>query len=428
MRSRSIFALCILLASSVLVAGPDTHGDRGEEQSPKISEVVPPEYPNLDSQLREQAEAFEAGLHSDEDTGRAPEDTLPIEAQKDPGSGLPPVDVTIYVTGDVDALATFLTGNGALVRNIGNTYLEASVPVALLGEVSQRPGVIRVESIAGPHLDTWGFGGGKGIGGADGLGGSSGGPWDDAQRVPNEVPSSAVEDAPPIPGKDPQQYANLTSQLDGIAKEVDDGLFSVDSLTDSALLYELQSGDDGQAAVTGNVGDGDALVGVTIYALEDIGGAAAFLKANGVAIRHMGKTYLEAYVPVGLLGRASLQPDVIRIEPIVGPWVNQTADPCIVDLGTLGAARVSRSGSWTSECTSENRSGRYARYYSFTLAERRVVTINLTSSDADPYLYLLSGVGRDGDIVRSDDDRGAGHNALIAIVLRSGTVALVCMV
>ena len=437
MRSRSIFALCILLASAVLVVGSDTYGDGGEERSPKISEVVPPKYPNLDSQLREQVEAFEAGAHSDVDTGRAPEDPLPPDGQKDPGSGLSPVDVTIYVTGDVHAVAKFLTGNGALVRNIGNTYLEASVPVALLGEVSRRPGVIRVEPIAGPHLaadpGAWGFGDSKGIGVDDGLGGSSGGPWDDPQRVPNEVPGRAVEAAPPIPGKSPQQYANLTSQLDGIAKQVDDGLFSADSLTDSALLYELPSGDDRQSAVDGTAavggesggdgtsGDGDALVGVTIYALEDIGGAAAFLKANGVAIRYRGKTYLEAYVPVGLLGPASMQPDVIRIEPIVGPWVDQTAaDPCIVDIGTLGSDQVSRSGSWTSECTSENRSGSYARYYGFTLTESKVVTIDLTSSDADAYLYLMRGVGRDGDIVTFDDDGGAGYNSQIARVLQSG--------
>ena len=423
-RSWSIFALCILLASAVLVVGSDTHGDGGEERSPKISEVVPPKYPNLDSQLREQAEAFEAGLHSDEDTGRAPEDTLPIEAQKDPGIGLPPVDVTIYVTGDVNAVAKFLTSSGASVRNIGNTYLEASVPVALLGEVSRRPGVIRVESIAGPHLaadpGAWGFGDSKGIGVDDGLGGSSGGPWDAAQRVPNEVPSRAVEDAPPIPGKSPQQYANLTSQLDGIAKEVDDGLFSADSLTNSALLYELQSGDDGQAAVTGESG-GDALVGVTIYALEDIGGAAAFLKANGVAIRHRGKTYLEAYVPVTLLGRASMQPDVIRIEPIVGPWVHQTpSDPCIVGLGTLGLTQESRSGSWTSECPSESRSGSYARYYSFTLTESKVVTIALTSDDVDTYMYLKNGVGRDGNVVTEDDDGGYGVNSQIVSILQPG--------
>ena len=409
-RSRSIFTLCILLGSAVLVAGSDTHGDGGKEHPPKIYEVVPPKYPNLDSQPRK-------------------EDTLPAEGQTDPGSGPSPVDVTIYVTGDVNAVATFLTSNGALVRNIGNTYLEASVPVALLGEVSQRPGVIRVEPIAGPHLDAdpdaWGLGGGKGIGGDDGLGGSSGGPWDDAQRVPNEVPRRAVEDAPPIPGKAPQQYANLTSQLDGIAKQVDDGLFSADSLTNSALLYELPSGDDGQSAVDGQAAvdgesGGDALVGVTIYALEDIGGAAAFLKANGVAIRHKGKTYLEAYVPVGLLGLASMQPDVIRIEPIVGPWVNQTADPCIVDLGTLGLTQDSRAGSWTSACTSENRSGSYARYYSFTLAESRVVTIDLASSDEDTYMYLLNGVGRDGSVVTDDDDGGYSTNSQIVRILQSG--------
>ena len=225
----------------------------------------------------------------------------------------------------------------------------------------------------------------------------------------------AEEDAPQIPEKAPQRFANLTSELDGIAKDVDDGVFSADSLPNSALLYErpavadVQSGDEAES-----VDDEAASVGVTIYALEDIGAAADFLKRNGVAIRNQGETYLEAYVPVSLLGQASMQPDVIRIEPIVGPWVDQSTDPCIVDLGTL-TLPISRSerGSWTGECTSENRAGRYARYYSFELAQNAVLTIDLTSPDTDTYLYLMRGVGKSGSIVALNDDGGVGLNSRI---------------
>ena len=441
-----IFVLCVL-GAMILVAGSDTYGDDGGEQAPPIDEKGTPEYPNLDSQLRALLEASESGASSGDDTVGAPGDGLhppqpdlpegrtqagPIDSVSglspfqqgpssplppvgpmDPRDGLPPVDVTIYVTRDIDAVARFLTSNGVLVRNMGASYLEASVPVALLGEASQLPGVIRVEPIIGPHLeDDPGSSlptGDKGIGG---------GMWGDAPRIPDEglsVAAGGADAAPQIPEKPPQRFANLTSDLDGIAKDVDDGVFSVDSLAERALLYERAAGDDGQS------GDDKTSVGVTIYALENIGAAADFLKRNGVAIRNQGETYLEAYVPVGLLGQASLQPDVIRVEPIVGPWADQMMDPCIVDLGTL-TPPVSRSesGIWTGECASDNRAGRFARYYSFTLAQDSVVTIDLTSSYTDTYLYLMRGVGKSGDIVASDNDGGDGRNSRIAHALQPG--------
>ena len=441
-----IFVLCVL-GAVILVAGSDTYGDDGGEQAPPIDENGTPEYPNLDSQLRALLEASESGASSGDDTVGAPGDGLhppqpdlpdgrtqagPIDSVSglspfqqgpssplppvgpmDPRDGLPPVDVTIYVTRDIDAVARFLTSNGVLVRNMGASYLEASVPVALLGEASQLPGVIRVEPIIGPHLED---DPGSSLPTRDkGVGG---GMWGDAPRIPDEglsVAAGGSGDAPQIPEKPPQRFANLTSDLDGIAKDVDDGVFSVDSLAESALLYERAAGDDGQS------GADKTSVGVTIYALEDIGAASDFLKRNGVAVRRQGETYLEAYVPVGLLGQASLQPDVIRVEPIVGPWVDQVMDPCIVDLGTL-TPPVSRSenGSWTGECASENRAGRYARYYSFTLAQDSVVTIDLTSSDADTYLYLMRGVGKSGDIVALNDDGGDGRNSRIARALQPG--------
>ena len=364
----------------------------------RLRRSLPPKYPNLDSQLSDLVEAFEARAYSDGGIVGAARNGLST-AQKDPSGRLTPsgpldprdgssaVDVTIYVTRDIDAVATFLTSNGASVRNMGNSYLEASVPIALLGEASERPGVIRVEPIIGPHLDV----------------------------IPYPNPPSMMEDAPWIPEKYPQRFANLTSDLDGIAKDVDDGVFSASSLAESALLYELAAGDDGQPA-----DDAAALVGVTIYALEDIGAAVDFLKRNGVTIRHSGQTYLEAYVPVGLLGQASTQPDVIRVEPMIEPWLDQTMmDPCIEDLGTLSAS-ASSSGSWTNECASENRTGRYARYYSFTLAADSVVTIDLTSSDANAYLYLMRGVDKSGAIVASDDDGGNGRNSRIARALQPG--------
>ena len=64
-------------------------------------------------------------------------------------------------------------------------------------------------------------------------------------------------------------------------------------------------------------------------------------------------------------------------------------DSCFQSLGALTAA-LTRDASWTGDCASTHRSGRYARFYSFTLNQQTEVQISLTSSQ-DTYLYLLRG-------------------------------------
>jgi len=58
------------------------------------------------------------------------------------------VAVTIYITeGYADAIAAYLTDNGASPRNIGIDYIEAYAPVSLLPSASEREGVISVRKI-----------------------------------------------------------------------------------------------------------------------------------------------------------------------------------------------------------------------------------------------------------------------------------------
>ena len=57
------------------------------------------------------------------------------------------VAVTIYLSGNVDDVVKFLEDNGGSPRNVGEDYIEAYVPVSLLGQVSERTGVIRVREI-----------------------------------------------------------------------------------------------------------------------------------------------------------------------------------------------------------------------------------------------------------------------------------------
>lgn len=78
------------------------------------------------------------------------------------------------------------------------------------------------------------------------------------------------------------------------------------------------------------------------------------------------------------------------------------------------------SGSWESSCTSTHRSGRYAKYYTFSLSSSQEVTIDLQSS-IDTYLYLLNGSGQNGSIITYNDDSNGTLNSQIIRTLPVGT-------
>ena len=48
-------------------------------------------------------------------------------------------------------MVDFLVDNGGDPRNVGENYIEAYVPVTLLGQLSEQPGVIRVREIIPPE-------------------------------------------------------------------------------------------------------------------------------------------------------------------------------------------------------------------------------------------------------------------------------------
>ena len=85
--------------------------------------------------------------------------------------------------------------------------------------------------------------------------------------------------------------------------------------------------------------------------------------------------------------------------PTPTPTPEPPADSCVSVVSGNGAI----SGSWHSDCASEGRSGSYASYYTFTLAESTDVTFTAESS-VDTYLFLREGSGRDGTEVASNDD------------------------
>ena len=94
---------------------------------------------------------------------------------------------------------------------------------------------------------------------------------------------------------------------------------------------------------------------------------------------------------------------------------------CTVSLGRgwVSSGTLVGSGSWEGGCVlPEGRMGRggvfYAKHFMFSLLFDAVVTIDLTSSDENSYLFLLGGFGAHGDEVDRDNDSGTGRNSKLA--------------
>ena len=85
-----------------------------------------------------------AGVEDVESTAREAAQEAPVSQEES-------VAVTIYLSGNVDDVVTFLEDNGGSPRNVGEDYIEAYVPVTLLGPVSEQPGVLRVREIIPPQ-------------------------------------------------------------------------------------------------------------------------------------------------------------------------------------------------------------------------------------------------------------------------------------
>ena len=129
----------ITLTTASAVDTPTAHGNGGNNEL-FIPEKTEPKYPNLGSTLDQMAATVEEGELSAK------------EAAKDaPVSKEESVAVTIYLSGNVDEVVSFLEDNGGDPRNVGEDYIEAYVPVPLLGPVSEQPGVIRVREIIPPQ-------------------------------------------------------------------------------------------------------------------------------------------------------------------------------------------------------------------------------------------------------------------------------------
>ena len=105
------------------------------------------------------------------------------------------------------------------------------------------------------------------------------------------------------------------------------------------------------------------------------------------------------------------------------PAADAPYDPCLEELGSFDdSGEFEIEGTWVSSCSSDRAAEqgtgeRYARFYTFEITEDSDISISLTSSEQDTYLYLIEGVGRDGDLVDENDDvdPGSDTNSLIEV-------------
>ena len=129
---------------------------------------------------------------------------------------------------------------------------------------------------------------------------------------------------------------------------------------------------------------------------------ANYIRANTVDLGEEGPDYAWGY------GFAVL------------PASDAPYDPCLEDLGEIDdSGEIEVEGTWVISCVSDRAAEqgtgeRYARFYTFEITEDSNVSISLTSSEQDTYLYLTEGVGRDGDLVDENDDV-EGTNSLIEV-------------
>ena len=113
--------------------------------TPPAVQATPPggtglKYPKVGSALNDIIARVESGEISAEDAAAQ----VPLHR----GDA---VAVTIYLSGNVGGLVSFLEDRGIVPRNVGEDYVEAFIPILLLPETSQQPGVLTVRVIIPPE-------------------------------------------------------------------------------------------------------------------------------------------------------------------------------------------------------------------------------------------------------------------------------------
>ena len=127
------------------------------------------------------------------------------------------------------------------------------------------------------------------------------GPKDTSESIRRSDGTGGGGQALPIPDKGELKYPNLGSHLDGLVASVEAGQATAEEAAAEAPVHR------------------GASVAVTIHLSGNSGDVVSFLEDNGGDPRNVGEDYVEAYVPLTLLGQLSERPGVIRVREIVPP-------------------------------------------------------------------------------------------------------------
>ena len=153
-----VITTLVTLAIFLGVATPHVYGSDDDDSPSTLPEKHELKHPNLGSNLDQLVARVEKGKTSAKEAAEEDETSAKEAAEEDETSAREAapvyreasVMVTIYLSGNVDDVVKFLEDNGGSPRNVGEDYIEAHVPVSLLGRVSEQPGVIRVREITPP--------------------------------------------------------------------------------------------------------------------------------------------------------------------------------------------------------------------------------------------------------------------------------------
>ena len=138
-----LFVAIATIAAMVLVLSTASFGvaaDGDDDQVTATPEKRELRYPNLGSNLDQMV----ANLQGGRATAQEAAEDAPMHRDES-------VAVTIHLSERVSEVVEFLEDNGGDPRNVGTDYIEAYVPVSLLGSLSQQPGVLRVREIVPPE-------------------------------------------------------------------------------------------------------------------------------------------------------------------------------------------------------------------------------------------------------------------------------------
>ena len=153
----------------------------------------------------------------------------------------------------------------------------------------------------------------------------------------------------------------------------------------------------------------------TSQAAPHVAGLAALVKEN---FQTMGPVDLAGYLEDNALERGEPGPDnTWGYGFAVLPASDAPYDPCFTHLGSFDEdGRLEEvDGEWDGSCVSERppqqgSGDRYAQFYTFKLSADSDITIELSSDDADTYLYLMKGAGKGGELLTENDDSTASDS------------------